>query len=167
MRDPPLSCAKENYEGFDCMAPLKTNHCYLHHCADCEQPIARGYRVILPLPEKHRYERNLFLSTALYHDPADTFSFAFLALIQMIRLFLHPAYVEINAIRTQFVKLPGFMRWTVHHVPILCSGELKPVRAGMIGETGMLLERKGMAEWLLEEMEEEMWVGKCSALSNA
>jgi hypothetical protein len=149
------------------MAPLKAHRCRLCFWADCKQPVADGYKVILPLLEKHKYERNLFLSTASYHDPADTFSFAFLILVCMIRTFAHPAYVEINAMNTQFVNLPGRMKWTVYRVPILRSGETKPIRAGMIGETGMFLERKGLAEWLLKEMEEEKWVGKCPALSNA
>ncbi|RMZ72433.1 hypothetical protein GMOD_00007417 [Pyrenophora seminiperda CCB06] len=130
-------------------------------------PVTDGYRVILPLLEKHRYERNLFLSTASYHDPADAFSFTFLTLIWMIWLFAHPAYVEINAMNTEFVNLPDRMKWTVYRVPILRSGEPKPIMAGMIGQTGMFLERKGLAEWLLKEMEEDKWVGKCPAVSNA
>jgi hypothetical protein len=135
--------------------------------ADCEQPVADGYKVILPLLEKHKYERNLFLSTPSHRDPADKFSLVFLFLVCMIRLFAHPAYTEIISMSTQFVDLPGRMKWTVYRVPILRSGETKPVGAGMIGETGMFLERKGLAEWLLTEMEEEKWVEKCPAVSNA
>jgi len=146
------------------MAPLKT-HCYrLHSCANCEQPVLDGYKVILPLLEKHRYERNLFLSTASYRDSADAFSLTFLALIWMIRLLANSAYVEINAMNTLFINLPDIMKWTVYRVPILRSGEPKTTGAGMIGTTGMFLERKGMAEWLLKEMK---WVGKCPAVSNA
>lgn len=53
-------------------------------------------------------------------------------------------------------------------VPILTNGEAKAVRAGYIGSPGdgMLLSRKSNAIWILQELEERKWVGKCPALSN-
>ncbi|KAF2117908.1 hypothetical protein BDV96DRAFT_597771 [Lophiotrema nucula] len=130
-------------------------------------PIADGYRVILPLLKQHNYTRTLFVSTASYHDPADKFSLLFSLMIWMLWLFMHPAYAEINAMTPQLVALPSEMNWTVFRVPNLRDGEARPVKAGMIGETGINLERKGMAEWVLGEMEEGRWVGKCPALANA
>lgn len=32
---------------------------------------------------------------------------------------------------------------------------------------GMVLDREALAEWVLREMEEEKWVGKCPAVGNA
>jgi hypothetical protein len=43
-------------------------------------------------------------------------------------------------------------------VPILRNGEAVPVKAGYVGDVGISLERKALAEWLLMEMEERKFV---------
>ncbi|KAJ4350359.1 uncharacterized protein N0V89_008980 [Didymosphaeria variabile] len=47
------------------------------------------------------------------------------------------------------------------------EGPAKGVKAGMVGEVGAKLERKGLAEWVLKEMEVGKWAGKVPAVSNA
>lgn len=132
-------------------------------------PIADGYRVIIPLLRKYKYERTLNISTASYKAPQDRFSLLYSLMIWPVYLFVHPAYAEINAMTPLITELPtDEIKWTVFRVPVLRDKDAKPVKAAFVGEgVGMFLERKGIAEWVLKEMEEEKWVGKCPALSNA
>lgn len=60
------------------------------------------------------------------------------------------------------------MNWTVFRVPQLKDGAAVPIKDGFVGEgVGMKIERKALAEWVLKEMEEGKWIGKCPAVSNA
>ncbi|OAL52537.1 NAD(P)-binding protein [Pyrenochaeta sp. DS3sAY3a] len=132
-------------------------------------PISDGYRVIIPLLKKYKYERTLNLSTASYKVPQDRFSFTYALMVWFIYLFVRPAYVEINTTTRLITELrTEDIKWTVFRVPGLGNKDAKPVKAAFVGEgVGIFLERKGIAEWVLKEMEEEKWVGKCPALSNA
>lgn len=132
-------------------------------------PIADGYRVIIPLLRRYKYERTLNVSTASYKAPQDRFSILYMLMIWAVYLFVRPAYTEINTMTPLITDLPtDEIKWTVFRVPGLGDKEAKPVKAGYVGEgIGIFIERKGIAEWILKEMEEEKWVGKCPALSNA
>lgn len=88
-------------------------------------------------------------------------------MIWFVYLFAYPAYAEINGMTQQMVELPSDLNWTVFRVPMLMDGNAVPVKAGWVGEVGMRLERKGLAEWVLKEMEEGKWIGKCPAVANA
>jgi hypothetical protein len=119
------------------------------------------------LLQKYSYTRTLFVSTASYSDPQDSFSFMYWLMIWSVYLFFYGAYTEIIAMTSQMIALPSELNWTVFRVPMLKDGEPKPVKAGYIGDVGVQLERKGLAEWALKEMEEEKWTGKCPAVANA
>lgn len=49
----------------------------------------------------------------------------------------------------------------------MTNGKAREVKAGYVGDVGMKIKRKALAEWILKEMEEGRWIGKCPALSNA
>ncbi|KAF2652221.1 NAD(P)-binding protein [Lophiostoma macrostomum CBS 122681] len=132
-----------------------------------ETPIADGYRIILPLLQQYSYTRTLFVSTASYKDAQDSFSLIYRLMVWFVYLFFNGSYVEITSMTPQMVALPSELNWTVFRVPLLLDGEAKPVKAGYIGEVGIKLDRKGLAEWVLREMEEGKWIGKCPALANA
>ena len=133
------------------------------------KPITDGYRLILSLLQKYNYRRGLFLSTASYRAPEDSFSLLFRLMVNLIYWFFNVAYQEINGFSSQIAALPvDKIAWTVFRVPNLGNGDAKPTKAGFVGQgPGIFLERKGMAEWILKEMEESKWVGKCPAVSNA
>lgn len=136
---------------------------------DLEQPIADAYKILFGLLQKHNYSRNMFVSTASYRAPQDVFSFLYSLMIWSVYLFFNPAYTEINAMTPLMTALPvAEMNWTVFRVPMLKDGPAGPVKAEFIGKgVGMSLDRKALAEWLLKEMEEGKWIGKCPAVSNA
>lgn len=131
-------------------------------------PITQGYATILPLLEKHGYTRNLFVSTASYRAPEDNFAILFFVMVFLVKLFFRPAWDEINGFTPLITALPEEMNWTVFRLPSLGNGRDKGVRAAYVGgDVSVRLERKGLAEWVLREMEVGKWIGKCPALSNA
>lgn len=56
----------------------------------------------------------------------------------------------------------------LRRVPILHNGEVKPVQTGHVGSgtDGMMLSRRSMCIWVLNEIEERKWVGKAPMISN-
>jgi hypothetical protein len=89
-------------------------------------------------------------------------------MVWSVYLFFSTVYKEINGFTPLIAQLPADeLAWTVFRVPVLRDGEAKPVKAGFVGNVGLSIERKALAEWVLKEMEEGKWVGKCPAVSNA
>jgi hypothetical protein len=77
------------------------------------------------------------------------------------------AYKEINGFTPLIRQISADeLAWTVFRVPVLRDGEARPVKAGFVGDVGLSIERQALAEWVLREMEEGRWVGKCPAVSN-
>jgi hypothetical protein len=131
-------------------------------------PITDAYRIILPLLQKHNYTRALFISTASYRAPQDAFSILYSLMVWSVYLFFSTAYKEINGFTPLFTEIPvEELAWTVFRVPVLRDGKTGPVKAGCVGVVGLSVERKALAEWVLEEMEQGRWIGRCPALSNA
>jgi hypothetical protein len=130
--------------------------------------VKEGYELIVPMLQKYRYERVLAVSTASYAVPEDRFSWMYWFMVMSVYLIFRAAYDEINGFTPLITSLPAEeIKWTVFRVPVLKSGEAKEVKAGYVGDVGVVLDRKGLAEWVLQEMEEEKWVGKAVAVANA
>ncbi|KAM3421645.1 hypothetical protein BST61_g2030 [Cercospora zeina] len=149
-------------------------------------PISDWYREILyPLilrEETCQIERVLILSTPSFGVPEDKFSLKWWCGVQFVYWLFGDAYDEVVGIGKVTSKGPLVatrdsayddgkkVAWTVFRVPGLWNGKrADAVRAGWVGERGdgLLLNRKSLAVWLLQEMEEKKWVGKCPALSDA
>ncbi|KAH7413874.1 hypothetical protein DE146DRAFT_638798 [Phaeosphaeria sp. MPI-PUGE-AT-0046c] len=133
-----------------------------------QAPIAAGYASLVPLFEKYAYERVMITSTASYKVAEDRFSFGYALMVWSIYLFIRAAYDEINAFTPIVTRVDAErIKWTVFRVPMLKDGRGKEVKTGFVGDVGMSLDRGALAEWVLKEMVEEKWVGKCPAVSNA
>ena len=127
-----------------------------------------GFKTIVPLLQKYGYNRTLVLSTASYAVAEDQFYWLYWLMVMVVYLLARPMYDEINEFTPIVTKVPADeLGWTVFRVPILRNGEAVPVKAGYVGDVGISLERKALAEWLLTGMEERKFVGKCPAVSNA
>lgn len=132
------------------------------------KPITDGYNLLIPLLQKHGYKRTLILSTASFKVPEDNFSILFSLMVMGVYLFARAAYDEITGFSPLVAQLPkDDLGWTIYRVPILRNGEAREVVAGYVGDVGVTIERKALAEWLLQEMEQNKWVGKCPAVANA
>jgi|TARA_R110002003_G_scaffold145_4_gene13371 hypothetical protein len=133
-----------------------------------EKPIADGYKLIIPMLQKYGYTRTLVLSTASFRVPEDHFTILFSLMVWLVYLFARAAYDEINGFSPLVAQLPtDELGWTIYRVPILRNGETREVAAGYVGKVGLTIERKALAEWLLQEMERKTWIGKCPAVANA
>ena len=67
-------------------------------------------------------------------------------------------------------KLGGSnVEYTVFRVPGLTNKPAGAVRAGYIGTKGdgLMLSRNSQAVWVLQEVKERKWIGKCPAISDA
>lgn len=93
--------------------------------------------------------------------------------VQFVYWLFGDAWEEVNGIGKVVTGLrdeeEDKLEWTVFRVPGLTKAAAGPVRAGFIGERGdgLLLSRKSLAVWVLQEVEERKWVGRCPALSDA
>ena len=133
-----------------------------------QKPVTDGFKIIVPLLQKYGYERMMVLSTASYKVPEDRFYWVYWLMVMVVYLVFRPAYDEITGFTPLVTGTPADeLGWTVFRVPILKNGEAVRVEAGYVGDVGLGLERKALAEWLLKEMEEGKFVGKCPAVSNA
>ena len=67
------------------------------------------------------------------------------------------------------------IEWTCFRVPLLKGEELKKddgkVQVAWVGDAhgkdGLSLDRSRLVHWVLRELQERKWVGKCPILSNA
>ncbi|KXT11604.1 hypothetical protein AC579_161 [Pseudocercospora musae] len=109
-----------------------------------------------------KIERILICSTPSFHSPNndDSFSPLWLFCVSLIRIF-KAAWDEVRGIGTATCSLDvKEIPWTVFRVPILTNGEAKATKARFVGKgAGLVLGRKSMAVWLLQEMEEGKWIG--------
>jgi hypothetical protein len=141
----------------------------LASCKRGQMPLTRGYELIVPLLRKYEYIRVMITSTASYAVSQDRFSVLYWLMVWSVYLLFRGAYDEINGFTPLVTQLAGQeeTKWTVFRVPALSNGDAGAVQVGYVGDVGVRVERKGVAEWVLQEMREERWVGKCPALGNA
>ncbi|GIZ37444.1 hypothetical protein CKM354_000089000 [Cercospora kikuchii] len=148
-------------------------------------PITDWYRQTLyPLilsEESCQIERVLILSTPSFKVQEDKFSIKWWFGVQFVYWLFGDAYKEVVGIGNVTSNGPLVsakprgdrgkeVEWTVFRVPGLRNGkQADAVRAGWVGEKGdgLLLSRKSLAVWILQEVEERKWVGKSPALSDA
>lgn len=130
----------------------------------------------------------MILSTASYSDPADQWSIKWWLGVSFIKLVAGSGYSEINGMSKATISLlpADKIDWTLFRcvfcseggcpgladifcrVGVLTQGEMAPVVSSYIGDgtDGMILSRRSMAIWILEEIDAKKWVGKAPSLSN-
>lgn len=86
-----------------------------------------------------------------------------------IKLVGGDAYQEFNGLGTVVTSQDvNLIKWTLFRVLFLGDADAKPITATFTGKggDGMFLNRKGMADWVLGEIQKGEWIGMCPALSN-
>jgi len=92
-----------------------------------------------------------------------------------VKVFGGDSYAEITGIAAETVALGKTIDWTVFRVPVL-SGEVLDENQGEVnavhigdskGRDALHLERTGLARWILTELDEMKWIGRCPLLANA
>ncbi|KAK4493913.1 hypothetical protein PRZ48_015099 [Zasmidium cellare] len=135
-------------------------------------PVTEFYEKLFPMilsDPQTKIKRCLCCTTPSYKIPDDKPSWKWWFCVLAIWLIGGSAYDEVNGIGRVVSALPlSEIEWTLFRVPALTNGEAKPVRAGNVGEgkDGIILSRKSIAIWVLQELQEKKWVGKAPALCN-
>ncbi len=126
-------------------------------------------KIIFPLLIAARYERAFVLGTCSWTAPDDLGALKWKASVILIKIIGGSAYQEFNGLGA-FVASTKVedLKWTLFRVPFLGNGEAKPVTATYTGtgQDGMFLTRSSIAQWVLQEVQEEKWVGKTPVLCN-
>ncbi|KAF7192323.1 hypothetical protein HII31_06355 [Pseudocercospora fuligena] len=116
-----------------------------------------------------KIERILICSTPSFPSPNnhDSFSPLWFFCVSCIRIFFKAAWDEVRGIGAATSSLDvKEIPWTVFRVPMLTNGDPKATKARFVGKgAGLVLSRKSLAVWLLQELEEQKWIGMCPAVS--
>ncbi|OXC65616.1 hypothetical protein AYX13_05350 [Cryptococcus neoformans] len=133
-------------------------------------PITDAMKSIFPLLIANKFERAMVLGTCSFTAPEDKGSLKWKALTVLIKIIGGSAFEEFQGLGS-FVTSQDIaqLKWTLFRVPFLWNGPESPVNATFTGSgtDGMFLSRKGLAIWVLKEMNGESdWIGKAPVLSN-
>lgn len=131
------------------------------------KPLSQGTQNIIAAMKKSGLRRLIVVSTPSARAPEDLFDMKFKALVSIIRTTMRAAYEEIVGI-AQAVQASE-LEWTIVRVSTLNNrvGSGK-VRVGYLGrgEVGVQLSRADMVDFILDELQNEKYVGKMPAISN-
>lgn len=126
-------------------------------------------KVLFPLLIAARYERAFVLGTCSWVAPQDRPALKWKVSVSLVKMIGGSAYQEFKGLG-DFVASTNIdkLKWTLFRVPFLGSGESKPVTASYTGsgQDGLFLTRCSIADWIMNEMQKRMWIGKAPVLSN-
>jgi len=140
------------------------------------KPITDALKKLYPLLiDNGTTFRILTLATPSYAAPEDARSLKWFVSIHVyIRGLDNYAYNEMNGIGKETVALGDRIDWTLFRVPLLRGDKLEikdgRVSESFVGDAGgkdaLTLNRSALVRWVLKEIDEKKWVGKCPLLSN-
>lgn len=132
-------------------------------------PVTDGLKQLYPLLLENGFKRVLVLSTPSYTVPEDKGGLKWKGVVMLIKLIGGSAYEEITSFSALTASQPvDRLKWTIFRVPFLTNGAVADVTAGYTGDgnDSLTLSRKSMAKWVVQEIQDEKWVGKAPFLSN-
>ena len=121
-------------------------------------PLTDGYKLILDVMKEEGVDRLIALGTVSNHAEQDGWSLVTWGMVTAVWIFLHSAWKDVVEIAKAIQSSDGII-WTIARVAKLTSGEGGNVKAGYIGEQGtkVLLARKDLGKWYLDELEQRKW----------
>jgi hypothetical protein len=136
--DSALACGAKTCISF--LGPI-LNRTYMTLLGNGNLPVTEGYERVVEGLEMYKFERVMVTSTASYKAAQDRFSILYSFMVWGVYLFFRGAYDEINGFTPYVTRLDGEkVKWTVFRVPMLLNGREKEVKAGYVGDVGMVLE---------------------------
>ncbi|KAJ9625995.1 hypothetical protein H2204_010294 [Knufia peltigerae] len=129
-----------------------------------------GYKILIPLLIEHDVQRALFLSTPSYVVAKDHWSLAWYLATGIVWLLFNSAWHDVVDCSEYVASQPtDKLRWTLFRLPNLKSGPAGPAKTAFRGDgnDGWNLDRKTLAIWVLNEIEQEKWVGEAPIVFNA
>lgn len=114
-------------------------------------------------------KRALILTTPSYPQPEDKGGLKWTASKTVVRMIGGSAYYEMIAIGDTVSAIPtDKLRWTLFRVGWLNNGPAQPVNATYTGsgEDSLGISRASIAQWLVDEIAEDKFVGKAPYICN-
>jgi len=142
---------------------------------------------LFPLLIENKFQRALVLGTCSYTSADDKGALKWKASIILIKIIGGLSSWLLSASRLTTDELPGSsfeefnglgafvasqdvsqIKWTLFRVGFLGNGPAKPVVASYTGsgKDGMMISRKSIAAWVLNELGESEFIGKTPSLCN-
>lgn len=119
---------------------------------------------------EHHVQRGLFLSTPSYVVPKDQWSLMWYLTTGLMWLLFNNAWNDVVACSDYVASQPtSQLRWTLFRLPNLQNRDAGPAKTAFRGDgnDGWNLNRKTLAVWVLNEIEQEKWVGEAPIVFNA
>ncbi|KAH9923008.1 NAD(P)-binding protein [Amylocystis lapponica] len=161
--DDSLFAATEGVDAvLSCLGPTSASH-------PADTPIAHGYTHVIAAMKKRGVRRLIACGTASMVDERDRFSFTFTAMVAVVALLIRNAYKDVVATGKTIRAQGDELDWTIVRVPMLNDKENRAVVAGYIGDAkvGVKLARIGFAVFVLQELEQNVWIRKVPMISSA
>ena len=130
----------------------------IHGIRNHTTPIADGYKLILDIMKEEGVDRLIALGTVSNEAEQDGYSLITWGMVTAVWIFLHSAWKDVVELAKAIQASDGII-WTIARVAKLTSGNGGNVKAGYIGKqgTGVLLTRKDLGKWYLDELEQPKW----------
>ena len=103
-------------------------------------------------------DRLIALGTVSNEAEQDGWSLITWGMVTAVWIFLHSAWKDVVELAKTIQASDGII-WTIARVAKLTSGNGGNIKAGYIGKqgTGVLLTRKDLGKWYLDELEQPKW----------
>jgi putative NADH-flavin reductase len=128
-------------------------------------PITKGYKVLIECMKEKNVNRLIALSTSSCVDENDKFSFTTSLAITMVKLMAKSSYNDI--IESGKVIKDSGLDWTLYRVGILTNGEETQVKTGYVGDTSLIISRKNIAKFCIDEAENNQFIRKSPTICSA
>lgn len=127
------------------------------------------YKEFLPKIIENGIKRALILTTPSFPRPEDKGGLKWAASKAVVRAIGGSAYYEMIAIGDTVSAIPtDTLRWTLFRVGWLNNGAAQPVKATYTGsgDDSLGISRASIAQWVVEEIAAEKFVGKAPYICN-
>lgn len=133
------------------------------------KPYGAFYQEFLPQIIKYGIKRAMVLTTPSFPQPQDKGGLKWSASVAVVKLIGGSAYHEMIAIGDTVSAIStDTLRWTLFRVGWLNNGPAQPVKATYTGsgEDTLGISRASIAQWVVEEITAEKFVGKAPYICN-
>ncbi|KAL0582193.1 hypothetical protein ABG067_008007 [Albugo candida] len=122
-------------------------------------PITNGYKLIVKCMEQKGVKRIIATATPSFADKENDKSAMFSSfLVGMIKTFVPQAYSEMNGIGETLTN--SDLDWTIVRLYILTNGKEGVVKTAYVGDAGYFIARKDIAQFILNEVEQNQYIKK-------
>lgn len=130
--------------------------------------IADGIKNIVNTMKKNGVKRLIATATPSFKDNNDKFQFGFAFGVFMVKALIKDSYNNI-VLTGKYISESG-LDWTIVRLPMLSDKPAgKKINAGYAGDGTVSLfslSRAGLADFLLEQLEDKKWLNKSPIISN-